>query len=73
MGFSCGHVFHLPCLLEVSEGVDQAARKRLQGRVGSGDEASGRSVKGKVAHAQEIRRAIKNGCPVCPETEEAAS
>lgn len=71
MGFSCGHVFHLSCLLEAAEGADQAM---IETRPPPTDEAQyTRSVKAKVQHAQEIKRAVKGGgCPVCVLPEGAA-
>ena len=73
VGFSCGHVFHLSCLLEASEGADQADIERLQGRASSEADLSSRSIKAKVEHAHDIKRAIKGGggCPVCAAFEDS--
>ncbi|KAF2459407.1 hypothetical protein BDY21DRAFT_190069 [Lineolata rhizophorae] len=71
VGFACGHVFHLSCLLHAVGTSDEAAED-LQMRLASFGEAEGsytRSVGAKVAHAHIIRNAIKGGCPECLKTE----
>lgn len=65
VGFTCGHVFHLSCLLEATEGADQADIETLQGQAPSEDGSADRSVRAKVKHAHDIKRAIKGGCPSC--------
>ncbi|KAG9550926.1 WD domain-containing protein, partial [Aureobasidium melanogenum] len=68
IGFNCGHVFHLSCLLNLNTEADQADVKRLQGQKLSEDEEpidTGRSVRAKVEHAHQIKRAVQGGCPVC--------
>lgn len=66
VGFSCGHVFHLSCLLEATDGADQADMETLQGKATAEETEVNRSVRAKVDHAREIKRAVKGGgCPVC--------
>ncbi|KAG9627234.1 WD domain-containing protein, partial [Aureobasidium melanogenum] len=68
IGFNCGHVFHLSCLLNLNTEENQADVKRLQGQKLSEDEEpidTGRSVRAKVEHAHQIKRAVQGGCPVC--------
>lgn len=66
VGFSCGHVFHLSCLLEATDGADQADMETLQGKANIEETEVNRSVRAKVDHAREIKRAVKGGgCPVC--------
>lgn len=65
VGFTCGHVFHLSCLLDATEGADQADIETLQGQAPSEDGSADRSVRAKVKHAHDIKRAIKGGCPEC--------
>lgn len=68
VGFACGHVFHLACLLSKIDDLETAAAaKSLQARLASDstDDAGDRSIGGKVAHAFIIRSAIKGGCPLC--------
>ncbi|KAF2752252.1 vacuolar assembly protein-like protein [Sporormia fimetaria CBS 119925] len=67
VGFACGHVFHLSCLLpktSVSPEVASLLLKQLKGDVGEGG-GWGRSVGAKVAHAHLIRRAVGGGCVAC--------
>lgn len=75
IGFNCGHVFHLSCLLSVDKKADQADIERLQGKMTSEDdemENNGRSVRTKVEHAHQIKRAVQGGCPVCAQPEETS-
>jgi len=73
IGFACGHVYHLSCLLSKIEenngaNANTAAAERLQQQFANDSEDSGyasKSVGAKVAHAHVIRAAIKGGCPVC--------
>jgi hypothetical protein len=68
IGFNCGHVFHLSCLLNIDTKADQADVDRLQRQRLSEDEEvndTGRSVQAKVEHAHQIKRAVQGGCPVC--------
>jgi hypothetical protein len=71
VGFACGHVFHLSCLLpKTSASASMAAT--LQARLAN-DAAEGsgwgRSVGAKVAHAHVIKNAVGQGCVVCRERE----
>ena len=68
VGFACGHVYHLSCILDSSEGNRENVRaaEDLQARFQADEEGvSSRSVGAKVAHAHVVRRAIGNGCPIC--------
>lgn len=67
VGFACGHVYHLSCLLpktSASASVAAMLQARLAADAGDGY-GSSRSVGAKVAHAHVIRSAIRDGCPVC--------
>lgn len=71
VGFACGHVFHLSCLLpKTSASASMAAT--LQARLAN-DAAEGggwgRSVGAKVAHAHVIKSAVGQGCVICRERE----
>jgi len=74
VGFACGHVFHLTCLLDfidasesdyrlVEDLQNQSTTTTAQGGEGAGFVA--RSVGAKIAHAQIIRSAVRGGCRVC--------
>ena len=75
VGFACGHVFHLGCLLpktSASAAVaanlqQQLARDALES--GGGGGRWSRSVGAKVAHAHVIKSAVGRGCVVCREGE----
>ena len=63
LGFVCGHVFHLSCLL----GSDRASAAAVSpGRPAGGDVDSlaWRSVGAKVTHARIIRGKVADGCPL---------
>ena len=69
IGFACGHVYHLSCLLaRIKEAQPDvaAAAERLQASLAadSGLDDS-RSVGAKVAHAHIIRNVVKSGCYFC--------
>ncbi|KAF2148899.1 hypothetical protein K461DRAFT_231837 [Myriangium duriaei CBS 260.36] len=84
IGFACGHVFHLDCLLDRIKASRQAhsliddmrAQTRRDSDGSSDDNAEvgfgalTRSVGPKISHAQVIRSAIGGGCPVCSGKEE---
>ncbi|KAF2084578.1 vacuolar assembly protein-like protein [Saccharata proteae CBS 121410] len=72
VGFACGHVYHLSCLLSSSSSSSAEAASDLQARFAADAEGgfTGRSVGAKVAHAHLIRSAIDGGCPVCSEISE---
>jgi hypothetical protein len=75
VGFACGHVYHLSCLLpktSASASVAATLQKRLA-RDAEEDSGWGRTVGAKVAHAHVIRSAIGRGCVVCVAREEEAS
>lgn len=75
IGFACGHVYHLTCLLEARAANDTVAgdsaavAKRLAAQYASDPDgqaySTSRSVGAKVAHAHVIRNAIRGSCPVC--------
>ncbi|GAB7351365.1 hypothetical protein MBLNU459_g2048t1 [Dothideomycetes sp. NU459] len=65
VGFACGHVFHLSCLLDATDGADQADIETLQGQAPMDDGGADRSVRAKVKHAFDIKSAIRGGCPRC--------
>ncbi|KAF2641393.1 hypothetical protein P280DRAFT_469016 [Massarina eburnea CBS 473.64] len=74
VGFACGHVFHLSCLLPKTSASASVAAT-LQQRLASDalDNVGGRwsrSVGAKVAHAHVIKTAVGRGCVVCREREE---
>jgi hypothetical protein len=73
VGFACGHVFHLSCLLpktSASASVAATLQQRLeQDARESESEGWTRGVRGKVAHALGIKSAIGKGCVVCRERE----
>ena len=71
VGFACGHVFHLSCLLpktSASASVTATLQTRLANDAIEGS-AWGRSVGAKVAHAHVIKSAVGQGCVVCRERE----
>lgn len=85
IGFACGHVFHLSCLLNARQERDKAANaepnaavavaERLQAQLARDVEADEggftRSVGAKTAHARIIGSAIgTGGCPVCQSDED---
>lgn len=72
VGFACGHVFHLSCLLpktSASASVAATLQKRLAADAQEGSGYWGRSVGAKVAHAHVIKSAVGRGCVVCREKE----
>lgn len=81
IGFTCGHVFHLSCLLsKAREGdedpnaavaVAEQLQKTLAKEMESGDAGFTRSVGAKVAHSRIIGSAIGSaGCPFCKQGNE---
>ncbi|KAF2008188.1 vacuolar assembly protein-like protein [Amniculicola lignicola CBS 123094] len=69
VGFACGHVFHLSCLLpKTSASASVAAQLQARLAADAQDGGSwGRSVGAKVAHAHVIKSAVGSGCVVCME------
>ncbi|KAK5107428.1 hypothetical protein LTR62_001289 [Meristemomyces frigidus] len=71
IGFACGHVYHLPCLLRANPATsDEDSIDRLLGQLGyqnSSEDSGigGRSVGAKVAHAHVIKNVVKGGCRHC--------
>ncbi|KAM0710031.1 hypothetical protein Q7P35_002393 [Cladosporium inversicolor] len=75
LGFACGHVYHLPCLLRANPDTDDDATvDRLMTQLGYGSSSAedsdepaytGRSVGGKVAHAHVVRNVVQGGCRCC--------
>ncbi len=71
VGFACGHVFHLSCLLPKTSASASVAAT-LQQTLANDAAESGRwtrSVGAKVTHAHVIKSAIGKGCVVCRELE----
>jgi hypothetical protein len=73
IGFACGHVFHLNCLLSsIDDPNTAAAAERLQNQLAADaadDTGYSRSVGAKVAHAHIIRNAVRSGCVLCKDTD----
>jgi hypothetical protein len=72
VGFACGHVFHLNCLLPKTSASASVAAGLQQQLASDAQESGGRwtrSVGAKVAHAHVIKSAIGRGCVVCRERE----
>ncbi|KAF2717832.1 hypothetical protein K431DRAFT_333627 [Polychaeton citri CBS 116435] len=78
IGFACGHVYHLVCLLRANPNITDEVEKEdgirnIMQQLGyhdndAGEEEyhySGRSVGGKVAHAHIIKNAVQGGCRHC--------
>ncbi|KAK5125176.1 hypothetical protein LTR85_000852 [Meristemomyces frigidus] len=72
IGFACGHVYHLSCLLRANpDTADEDAIEQLQTQLGRGSEDddpasyTGRSVGAKVAHAHIIKNIVQGGCRHC--------
>jgi hypothetical protein len=74
IGFACGHVFHLSCLLaSIDDPNTAAAAERLQTQLATDaadDLGHSRSVGAKVAHAHIIRNAVKGGCVLCKDKDD---
>ncbi|KAF1946706.1 vacuolar assembly protein-like protein [Clathrospora elynae] len=72
VGFACGHVFHLNCLLPKTSASASVAAGLQQTLATDALESGGRwtrSVGAKVAHAHVIKSAVGRGCVVCRERE----
>jgi hypothetical protein len=72
VGFACGHVFHLSCLLPKTSASASVAATLQQQLASDAMESEGRwtrSVGAKVAHAHVIKNAVGRGCVVCRERE----
>lgn len=72
VGFACGHVFHLACLLPKTNASESVAAGLQQQLANDAQESGGRwtrSVGAKVAHAHVIKKAVGRGCVVCRERE----
>ncbi|KAI8939386.1 hypothetical protein NX059_003169 [Plenodomus lindquistii] len=72
VGFACGHVFHLSCLLPKTSASASVAATLQQTLASDALEGGGRwnrSVGAKVAHAHIIKSAVGRGCVVCRERE----
>ncbi|PVI03285.1 hypothetical protein DM02DRAFT_521079 [Periconia macrospinosa] len=78
VGFACGHVFHLSCLLPKTSASASVAAT-LQQQLSSDALSEGiagrwtRSVNTKITHALVIKSAIGRGCVVCREREDVVS
>jgi hypothetical protein len=76
VGFACGHVFHLSCLLPKTSASASLASTLQQQLADDALESGGRwsrSVGAKVAHAHVIKSAVGKGCVVCREREAMVS
>ncbi|KAK4226281.1 putative vacuolar protein sorting-associated protein [Podospora fimiseda] len=74
VGFACGHVFHLPHLLErlnPGQKVDETLLNGVNGSDGYGYGGSHHLIGPKVNHARLLRDRIAGGCPVCREAEDS--
>jgi hypothetical protein len=77
VGFACGHVFHLRCLLpKTSSGATLAAQLSGPADADDADDDDDdhvprwtRSVGAKVAHAHLVKRAVGEGCVACREVD----
>ncbi|KAE8846849.1 hypothetical protein HRS9122_03756 [Pyrenophora teres f. teres] len=72
VGFACGHIFHLRCLLPKTSASASVAAGLQQQLAADAQESGGRwtrSVGAKVAHAHVIKSAVGRGCVVCREKE----
>ena len=71
VGFACGHVYHLSCLLKANPQTSNPdSVERLLSQLGTrgGDDDpgyTGRSVGAKVAHAHIIKNVLRGGCRSC--------
>lgn len=64
VGFACGHVFHLACLLAYNNAErDTASELEAAVQTTEDDGYVTRSVGAKVLHARLIRDRIVDGCP----------
>jgi hypothetical protein len=76
VGFACGHVFHLSCLLpktSASASLASTLQQQLGDDALEGGGRWSRSVGVKVAHAHVIKSAVGKGCVVCREREAMVS
>lgn len=69
VGFACGHVFHLPHLLEALNPGETVDAEVLLGGLGA-EERSAHLVGAKVTHARLLRDRIVGGCVVCKAAKE---
>lgn len=72
VGFACGHVFHLSCLLpktSASASVAATLQRQLADDAVENEDRWIRSTTAKVAHARVIKNAVGRGCVVCRERE----
>lgn len=70
VGFACGHVFHLTCLLPKTSASATVAATLQKTLATDAQESGGqwsRSVGAKVAHAHVIKSAVGKGCVTCRE------
>ncbi|TID14298.1 Vacuolar protein sorting-associated protein 41-like protein [Venturia nashicola] len=70
IGFACGHIYHLSCLLDAITDPDTIAtaerlKKQLKTDEALEDAGFTRSVGAKVAHAHVLRSIVGEGCKVC--------
>lgn len=72
IGFACGHVFHLMCLLDNHSDADASVIQTIQDQAATDEGPHIRSVRAKVDHAWAIKNVLKGGCPVCVDPEKMA-
>ncbi|KAK4612570.1 Vacuolar protein sorting-associated protein 41 [Fulvia fulva] len=70
IGFACGHVYHLSCLLDANPDTNKKEADNVLDQLATAAEEDdggygGRSVGGKVAHAHIINSVVKGGCQHC--------
>jgi vacuolar protein sorting-associated protein 41 len=68
VGFVCGHVFHLSCIIStIEDPAIKATAEKLQAQLAADadDQSDNRSVGAKVAHAHIIKNIVGKGCPLC--------
>jgi hypothetical protein len=68
IGFACGHVYHLSCIIAtIDDPAIAETAKRLQTQVAADadDQSDTRSVGAKVAHAHILKSVISHGCTAC--------
>ena len=75
IGFACGHVYHLSCLLRANRAtnnpdtIEDLLSQLSSSNDGPDEGYYGRSVGAKMAHAHIIRNVVKGGCQHCVKVE----
>lgn len=76
VGFACGHVYHLPHLLEVLHPDDPRLHDVADfGQNFEDDESRSRrrTIGTKVTHARLLRDRVRGGCPICHQKQEVVA